>query len=113
MFEQIGSYGFAVGIGLSIKVIWDRWLSKKSRVDIPTCELYRKDVINTMQNIVTDVKHQMEYQKNCLDKGEIDFEKIDLFLTALGFGFLKICRKIEVDGCEEIECILAKRGILK
>ena len=113
MSEQILSYFVAVGIGLTIKIVWDRWLSKKARVDYVTCELYRKDMINTMENIVREIRLQIDKQTECLNKGEKDFEKIDLFLTALGFGFLKICRKIEVDGCEEIECILAKRGILK
>ena len=110
-------------LGLFSKWIWDRLLSKKSRVSVEVCNLLQQQILQEAQNFtktcvseltvsITEIKNDIKDMKNRIEQGDEYFVKVNKFQTIFAMVLLQVCEKEKID-CSDIRKAMYEAGILK
>lgn len=121
--ETIYSFIGVFSSGIAIKWVWDRFLSKKSRVTQESCDLLRKELkseatdfaescVSEMKTSILEMKNDLKDMKKKMDDGDEYFRRLNKFQTIFATIMLQICEKEKID-CSDIRKAMYEEGFLK
>ena len=99
---------FAAVLTLVGKYVWDRWLSKSSRVSEDLCDERRT---TCRQALMTELASQKVASKAQFDCGEETMDITSHTLTVVLLTLLKMCNKMDID-CAELTKAMVERGLM-
>jgi len=103
-YPTVISHSGAAVTALAVKYIWDRYLSKASRITADQCNERRELMLK-------DIVHNKESIEKRLDTGDKLFEKMEVCLSLNMHIIFDLCKEVGLN-CEELREKIYKKGML-